>query len=73
MILNDFILSPIDCAREAVNDPSSHLNNRVDGVEDKVEYIVIERTSHLVGSYASLVFDHVDPTHWQGTLWWGLS
>ena len=33
-----------------------------DGVEDKVGYIMIERTSYLVGSDASLVFDQVDPS-----------
>ena len=61
MLLNDLIPSPIDCAREAVNDSCLHLNNRVDGVKDKVGYIVTERTSNPVGSYRSLVFDQINP------------
>ena len=72
MILNDLIPSPKDRAREAVNDPCSHLDNRADGVKNEVGYIVIERTSHLVGSYASLVFDQVDCSLWIycSTAWW---
>ena len=62
MILNDLILSLIDCAREAANSPHSHLDNRADGVENGVGYIVIEITSNPVGSYASQVFDQVDST-----------
>ena len=42
MLLNNLILSPIDCARDAVNDPLSHPDNRADGVEDKVGCIMIE-------------------------------
>ena len=68
MVLDDLIPSLIYCVREAVNDPHSHLDNRVNGVKDKVGYIVIERNSHPVGSYKSLVFDQVNPT-----LWWMLS
>ena len=60
MMLNDLIPSPIDCAREAVNDPCLHFNNRADGVKDKVGYVVTEETSHLVGSDASLVFYQVN-------------
>ena len=55
MILNDLIPSLIDCAREAVNDPCSHFDNRMDDVENKIGYIMTERTSHLVGPYAILV------------------
>ena len=60
MVLNDLISSPVDYTGEAVNDPHSHFDNRVDGVEDKVGYIIIERTSHLVASDRSLVFNQVD-------------
>ena len=62
MILNDLIQSPTDCARGAINDPCSHLDNRVDGVKDKFGYVVVERTSSPVGSYTSLVFDQVNPS-----------
>ena len=34
--------------------------NGVDGVKNEVGYVVIERTSHPVGSYMSLVFSQVD-------------
>ena len=34
--------------------------NGADGVKNEVGYVVIERTSHPVGSYASLVFNQVD-------------
>ena len=42
------------------------LSLRADGVEDKVGYIMIDRTSNPVGSYVSLVIDQVDSTLWQG-------
>ena len=64
MILNGLILSSIDCAREAVNDPHSHLDNRADDVENKVRYVLIKRASNPEGSYMSLVYDQVDPTLW---------
>ena len=60
MVLNDLIASPVDCVTEAASNPHSHFNNRADGVKDKVGYIVIERTSHLIASDASLIFDQVD-------------
>ena len=60
MVLNDLIPSLIDYAREVVNDLHSHFSNRVDGLEDKVGYVVTERTSHLVASDSSQVFDQVD-------------
>ena len=41
MIMNDLILPPINCAREAVNDFDLHFDNRVDDVENKVGYVVI--------------------------------
>ena len=56
MVLNDLISSPVDHTREAVNDPCSHFKNRTDDAEDKVGYIVIDRSSHLVASDVSLVF-----------------
>ena len=34
VILNDLISSLIDHAREAANDPRSHFNNRVNGIEN---------------------------------------
>ena len=34
--------------------------NGADGVKNEVGYFMIERTSHPVGSYASLVFNQVD-------------
>ena len=37
MILNDFVLSSIVCAREAVNDPHSHLYIRADGVKNEAD------------------------------------
>ena len=42
------------------NDTHSHFNNRVDGVKNKVEYVMIERTSHLVAADVSLVLDQVN-------------
>ena len=60
VVLNNLISSPVDHTREVVNHPHLHFNNRADGVEDKVGYIMIKRTSHLVASVASLVFDQVD-------------
>ena len=34
--------------------------NEVDGVKNEVGYIMTERTSHPVGSYANLIFSQVD-------------
>ena len=56
MILKDLISPSINCARKAVNNPRSHLNNGANGVENKVGYVVIERRSNPVGFDASLVF-----------------
>ena len=64
MILNDLILSLTDCTREAVNDPCLHFDNRTDSVENKVAYIVTERTSYLTGSYVTLVFNQIDSSLW---------
>ena len=44
MVLNNLILSLIDCKRDAINDPHLHFNNRADGAEEKVGYIVIAIT-----------------------------
>ena len=49
VVLRD-LTSLIDQAREAVNDPHSHLDNRVDGVKNEVGYIVIERTAGATGT-----------------------
>ena len=54
MILYNLIPPLIDCAREAVNGPHLHLNNRVDGTENEVGYIKIERPSNPVGFDMSL-------------------
>ena len=62
MILNDLILPPISCARKAVNDFRSHFDNRVDGVENEVGYIISERPSNTVGVDVSPVLDQVDST-----------
>ena len=40
----------------------------MDGIEDKVGYIMIEKTSNPVGPYVGFVFKQVD-----STLWWGLN
>ena len=66
MILNDLILSPVDCAIEAVNDPHLHFDNKADGVEGKVRYVMTERTSHLVASDLSLIFDQVNSVSFSG-------
>ena len=58
MVLNYLIPSPTDCTREAVNDPCLHLNNRADGVKNKVGYIVIDRT-------VTSSFNQVDSSLWQ--------
>ena len=67
MVLRD-LTSSIDQARKAANDPHSHLYNRADGVKNEVGHIVIERTSHLVGSYMCLVLDQVDSSLWNCSL-----
>ena len=67
MILNDLILPPINCAREAVHDFRSHLNHRANGVGNEVGYVMTERPSNPVGFDASLVFDKVDSTLRAGT------
>ena len=60
MVLTDLIPSLIDHGREAVNDPCSHFDNRMDGVNDKVGYVMIERTIHLTASDMSLVVNQVN-------------
>ena len=76
VILNDLTPFPIDCAREAANDPRSQINNKADGVKNEVGYVVNERPSNTVGFDPSLGFDKVSSSLWWGldpTLWQGLS
>ena len=59
-----------------VNDPHSHFNNRLNGIENEVGYIMIERPSNPVGFDMSLVFDKVnsDLRHCiciRECFWWG--
>ena len=56
MILNDLISLPVNCARKAVNGFCSHLNNRLDGVENEVGCVLIARQSKTAGFDASLIF-----------------
>ena len=60
MVLNDLILSPIDCAVEAMNDSHSYFDDGPNSFEDKVGDVVIERTGHLLDSDTSLAFNQVD-------------
>ena len=62
MTMNNLILAPDKLYRKAVNDFHSHLNNRVDGIENEVGYIMIEKLSNPVGFDVSLVFDQVNST-----------
>ena len=60
--MNDLFSSQINCARKAVNDFRSHLDNRAGGIENEVGYVVIEGPNNLVSLNASLVFDQIDST-----------
>ena len=60
MILSDLISAPINCAKEAANDFHWHFDNRADGIENEVRYIVIERPSNLAGFLCEFGFYQVD-------------
>ena len=71
MILNDLIPLPIDCAKEAVNDFHLHFDNRVDGVENEVGYVMNERSSNPAGLDTSLVFNKVNSSlRHRHSIWW---